>query len=239
MRPITVALAILEKEARPYTVVQIGSYIGDTINDHLYQHFSKPGHGRLLAIEPIREYFDMLQVNYAHCPWVKCLNLAVSDRNGIAEMYRLGVNALDYGYPEWLNQLSSLKQERMEALWDAFEGAQPGVEFDNSFYLQHRTTETVQTATLATVMQHAGLSEVDLLAIDVEGYEAEIIDQIDFPFRYLNYEYPLLGPATDVRLMIDLDAKGYSIMPFGQDKFAWKTGDVIEQVYENIREMYA
>lgn len=239
MRAIHVALAQLEREAKPYTVVQIGAYVGNSDSDPLWERFRQPQkYGKLIAVEPIVEHYRKLVVNYTGCPWVTCLPCAVAEGNGTVLMYKLGVKAEDHGFPEWLNQLSSLKKERMEELWEGSEGKLPAVTFDNSFYLEHRVTESVPAITLKTLRGIYKLASIDLLVIDVEGYEPEILAQIDFPVRYLQYEHTLLYQVEDVRILFELEAKGYECVRCQQDTFCWQTGDAVEAGFAKVLEKH-
>ncbi len=136
------------------SIVQIGAYIGDTRNDPLFR-FLQPQlpiraalglETKVVLVEPIREYFDQLRTNYAGLPDIEFENLAVSEHEGILEMYRLGVDPTDYGYPEWISQLSSLKKERMEELWARYERD----ENIQAFYLKHRIVEHVDSVPLGS-----------------------------------------------------------------------------------------
>lgn len=80
-------------------------------------------------------------------------------------MYRLKVDPTEYGYPKWLAQLSSLKKERMEELWDKYE-RMPEYQ---QFYLENRVIERVRSMTLEQPLARHQIEELDLLQIDAEG----------------------------------------------------------------------
>jgi FkbM family methyltransferase len=223
--PVSAALeALLERSQ--FSVVQIGAYVGDTDNDPLYEALSNGlhhGNGKLIAVEPVSEYFEQLQRSYLGVPNVFCENFAIADQSGPATFYRLGVDPVEHGYPAWLCQLGSLKQERMEKLWNNYEGNPDYQEF----YLKHRIAEEVNCLTFADLLERHQLKEVDLLQIDVEGFESEILSTIDFrstPVRFVNYECVLL---QDRKWKVERMMSGYGFrcMDYGQDTFCWTQAD--------------
>lgn len=225
IHPVQVALDEVCSENN-FTIVQIGAYIGNTSNDPLFQTVSKRLHntnGRLICVEPIKEYYDQLVENYRGVPNVIFENVAIADHNGLSSFYRLGVDPVKYGFPDWLSQLGSLKKERMLSIWNKCE-ANGRLQ---AFYLQHRIEEKVQCITFAELIQRHHLLRVDLLQIDVEGYELEILKTIDFsiiPIRFVNYECVLLHENRRLanRLM---QKNGYRLVDYGQDTFAYKNED--------------
>ncbi len=146
--------AVLAKlAAQPsFSIVQVGAYIGNTPNDPLFpflRYYLDPTKGakrdaKVVLIEPIREYFDLLRENYGNLPGLEFEKVAIAESEGTREMYRLAVDPTEYGFPAWLSQLSSLKKERMGELWERYE-RNPRLQ---KFYLEHRVTETVNTVTL-------------------------------------------------------------------------------------------
>lgn len=223
--PVEVALDVLLESAN-CTVVQIGAFVGDSVNDPLFGRLPqglKRGNARLVAVEPVKEYFDELELSYADCPNVACENVAISNHSGVADFYRLGVNPADFGQPDWLRQLGSLKKERMEALWDNYEG---DPELQN-FYLRNRVVESVDCLTFSDLMKRHRISSIDLLQIDVEGHELEILSTINFSntaIKFVNYESVLLqnNKWKAERLM---KRSGYKCIEYDQDTFCWKSHD--------------
>ena len=223
--PVSLAIkALLQNQ--DFTIVQIGAYIGDSSNDPLFKSIRrelKKSRGRLICIEPVKEHFDALVENYRRMPNVICENVAIAEKNGEASFYRLGVNPVDYGYPEWLSQLGSLKKDRMETLWDKYESNQDY----KQFYLQHRVEDTVQCITFTELLRRHSTQSVDLLQIDAEGYEFEILRSIDFhenPIRFVNYERVLLQQNTSKveKLMKNM---GYLLFNHKQDTFCCREED--------------
>jgi FkbM family methyltransferase len=180
--------------------------------------------GKLIVVEPVQSFFNILLKNYSGIPGVAFENVAISDRNGPAWFYRLGVDPVEHGQPEFLSQLGSLKEERMKSLWDNYENM---VECQD-FYLKHRVKEKVNCITFTELISRHRLAKIDLLQIDVEGYEFEILKTIDFkriPIRFINYENVLLqeNKSNAEKLML---RNGYSLVDYGQDTLCYKKPDL-------------
>lgn len=209
-----------------YSVIQLGAFVGKTINDPLYDILCrqlKKVPGKLILVEPVKEYYTELVKNYEGIPGVSFENVAISDKSGTATFYRLGVDPVEHGYPDWLAQLSSLKEDRMGSLWDRYE---QNPEY-KEFYLKHRILETVNCITFQELAERHNLTSLDFLQMDVEGYEFEILKTInfeEFPVRFVNYENVLLheNKVTTENFMKQF---GYNIIDHGQDTFCNKTED--------------
>ncbi len=217
--------AVLQRLAvqSSFSIVQVGAYIGDSPTDPLFSFLQRsldPARGedrpdvKVVLIEPIREYFDLLQQNYAGLPGIVFENVAIAESEGTREMYRLDVDPTEYGFPEWLSQLSSLKKERMGELWDKYENY-PTIK---KFYLEHRVTEVVRCVTLQQLLDRHQLAELDLLQVDAEGYDFEILQTLDFSRtkpRFINYERVLLH-ENEAACREMLSAQGYLLMDWGE-----------------------
>jgi FkbM family methyltransferase len=223
--PIEVALQEVIKEPG-FTIIQIGAYVGNSENDPLFAMVSKhlkECNGQLICIEPVAEFFAKLKESYKNIPNVYFENVAIADKAGEFSFYRLGVDPVEYGYPEWLQQLGSLKMERMEKIWDNYEN-NPSLK---EFYLKNRIEEKVQCLTFQDIIQKYSIKQVDLLQIDVEGYEYEILSSINYsstPIRFINYESVLLqkNKWSTYRL---LKKNGFRQVDFRQDTFAYHIED--------------
>lgn len=209
-----------------FSVIQLGAYIGNSGNDPLFKTLARrlrEVDGKLIVVEPVKSFYDELVKNYEGIPGVAFENVAISDHSGPATFYRLGVDPVAHGYPEWLSQLGSLKAERMTELWDQYEADQRL----KDFYLKHRVEEIVQCATFQELASRHRLTALDLLQMDVEGYELEILRTIDFgklPVRFVNYESVLLHhekPNAEALMA----GWGYHLTDYGQDTFCCKDGD--------------
>jgi FkbM family methyltransferase len=219
------ALAWLAQQPS-FSIVQLGAYVGDTPNDPLCAFLKNEmtpekasrRHGtKVVLVEPIKQYFDRLRENYASLSGVEFANVAVAESNGVRDFYTLTVDPTKYGYPEWLSQLSSLKSERMGKLWDNFEKNREM----KKFYLEHRSVEKVKCVTIGTLLEEHHIENLDLLQLDVEGYEFEILKTLDFKKtkpRFINYENALLQ-EHDAPCRKMLKRQGYVLFDKGKDTF--------------------
>jgi FkbM family methyltransferase len=223
--PISAAIRTVT-ESEGFSVIQLGAYVGNSENDPLYKTLSKrlkEINGTLILVEPVKCFFDTLVANYAGIPGVVFENVAISDQSGPATFYRLGVNPVDFGYPDWLSQLGSLKAERAKELWDRYERDEKLKEF----YLNHRIEEKVHCLTFQELTRRHNLSRLDLLQMDVEGFEIEIlrtIDFLNFPIRFINYESVLLNESKPAAEEL-VKSIGYRLVDYNQDTFCYKESD--------------
>jgi hypothetical protein len=99
-----------------FSIVQIGAYVGDTSNDPLYRflHEVLPGRPQatVVLVEPVAEYFERLKEAYEVLPAVRLEQVAIAEQDCERPFYRLGVDPAQYGHPEWLSQLGSLRATR-------------------------------------------------------------------------------------------------------------------------------
>jgi len=98
----------------------------------------------------------------------------------------------------------------MEELWDQHER----MEDAQAFYLEHRVVERVNSIPLDQLLRRHGLSSLDLLQIDVEGYDYEILKTLDFDQirpLFINYERVLLAD-TEEECRQMLVGQGYVLM---------------------------
>lgn len=202
-------------------LVQIGAFIGATDNDPIYRFLqeTKDSKTRLQAVlvEPVEEFFEQLKENYRGLRGVSFENVAIAKTFGPQKFYRLGVDPAAYGFPAWLSQLGSLKEERMTTMWDNCERS----EDCKAFYLKHRVVETIDCITSHQLFERHAITEIDLLQIDAEGYDYEILRTVDFTKirpRFINYERMLLqDKEPECRAM--MRAAGYRLVDFQQDTF--------------------
>ena len=167
-------------------IIQVGAHVGDTSNDPIcrfIQKHSSPGQSGRTAcncvlVEPVRHLFEQLVANYKHYEGVVCDNVAIADENAIRDFYRLddGVDLRASGMPEWLDQLGSLLPERMGQLWDQCEKD----ETYRQFVAEHAVVDKVQCITFDQLLDRHGITKVDFLQVDAEGYDYEIIRSINF-----------------------------------------------------------
>jgi FkbM family methyltransferase len=206
--------------------VQIGAFVGNSFNDPLFHFIRQIGSDpnfqiKIVLVEPVKKYFELLKKSYADVPGVLFENVAIAESSGMRDFYHLGVDPADYGFPDWLAQLGSLKAERIEAIWNKYEKNREYQEFCRA----HQVVSRAECITLRELMEKHSIAEIDLLQIDAEGYDYEILKTIDFQSsrgpRFIRYERVLLfEQERECRAM--LRSAGYQLRDCGQDTLAMR-----------------
>ncbi|MGR9106459.1 MAG: FkbM family methyltransferase [Gammaproteobacteria bacterium] len=169
--------------------IQVGANDG-IVHDPLYRHVLQNRWNGIL-IEPVRYYFELLKRNYSAGNHLIFENVAISERDGYRELFRIR-EGLDF-LPQWTKGLGSFNRDvLMKHRW-----AIPDIQ-------QYIVRETVQCLSLASLLARYAVERIDLIMIDTEGYDFEIIKQIDstavWP-RVMIYEHKHL--ARDERLQCE------------------------------------
>jgi FkbM family methyltransferase len=161
---LTVAWVLATRSARPLRFVQIGANDG-IIHDPIHQVVETCGWSGVL-VEPLPVFFEKLVANYAGVPNLEFENAAIGTTDGTATIYSVDPRP---GDPYWVELLSSFNRDVILSQGEVL----PDVE--------HRLIEVeVKTTTLASLVTGHGLTTIDLLHVDAEGYDFEILKQIDF-----------------------------------------------------------
>ena len=161
---LTVAWVLATRSARPLKFVQIGANDG-VIHDPIHQVVEACGWSGVL-VEPLPVFYEKLVANYAGVPNLEFENAAVGTTDGTATIFSVDPRP---GDPYWVELLSSFNREVIISQGQVL----PDVE--------HRLIEVeVRTTTLASLVARHGLTAIDLLHVDAEGYDFEILKQVDF-----------------------------------------------------------
>jgi FkbM family methyltransferase len=173
-----------------FMVVQIGACDGlmaDPIHDWIQKN-----HWRGVLVEPQKLEFERLKRTYQNeLDRVALENVAIADVEGTRTLYRV-------------------KDSELTAAWKR-----------GTASLLHRpdsegfTAEQVPCITLETLLQRHQVSRIDLLQVDVEGYDFEIIKLINFEKirpKLIRYEHRHLRPGDKHACKALLARHGYRIM---------------------------
>lgn len=161
----------------PFHFIQVGAWDGSS-HDFLYD-FVKQRSSAGLVIEPLPDYFEKLVANYAFNPNIIPLNLAIHASEEIITLHRVDPKKTA-GLPSWAGGIASVDPEHHK---------KSGISADVMIPLQ------VPAAPLMRVIREQYTSpSIDLLQVDVEGYDDQVIRQIDFTviqplvirFEYMN-----------------------------------------------------
>ena len=206
------AFASAYPEAR---FVEVGANDGDQ-HDHL-KPFIQSRRWTGVMVEPVPYIFARLRENYSSAPGVALENSAVASEDGTMPFFHLRDAGADerLGLPDWYDGVGSFSREALLQ----HRGEIPDVE--------ERIVESeVPVLTFASLCKRHGLTEVDLIVVDTEGYDWEIIRGIDFSAhrpRLLIYEHFHLTAQTRSSCREHLEAVGYETMEEGFDTLALRT----------------
>lgn len=180
--------------------LQIGAHDGKT-NDPLHPYVVRHG-WRGVLVEPVRDLFEQLRRTYAGFPQLAFENAALSDQDGVRTFYRLDSRA-----PAWCSQLGSFHRNVVLA----HKYMLPNFE-------DYLVEEPVRCVSFRTLVERHVITRLDIIAIDTEGYDLEVLRQIDFvQFRpaLVIYEQQHLSPADKRRATDLLAGHGYEIHRVG------------------------
>lgn len=192
-------------------VVQIGANDGVT-GDPLAHLFAKTRWTGLL-VEPVPYLCERVARRYRDRPDVHVEQVAISDREGDAPLYR--VQTEPGATPQWFDQLASLDREVL---------------------LKHRASihdieariieERIKTVRLATLLEQHHFERVDLLVLDTEGHDHQILRDFDFnrfqPLLIV-FEHQHLSAADKLLAYKLVRANGYDYAETAEgDAVAWR-----------------
>jgi FkbM family methyltransferase len=182
---------LLESLTADDIVLQIGAMDGvkwDPLHDTITRLDS-----RGVLVEPIAEQFEKLRHNYAANTRLILANVAIAEQSGPQIIYRVPLDKVDT--VPWADGISTLRKPNPESV------IAPLV-----------VPETVRGLTFADFCNEFDVMRFDLLQIDTEGYDWNVLRQIDlarFATRIVRLEY--CHVPLDVRIHIAdyLEAAGF------------------------------
>ncbi len=193
------------------TFVQVGANDGwecDPIRKFVREH-----HWRGILIEPQPNVFARLVENYRDEPQLVFENTAVAREPGVATLYRLRD---DPSLPPWATGLARFNLESLRSNRNI-----PNI----GKYIEEIS---VPTMTLRQIIAKHGLPCVDLLQVDVEGYDFEVLKMVDFEGcrpGIIQYEYFHLSRDDQVGCRQFLIDRGYRLCSVLGDTIAvWGGG---------------
>jgi FkbM family methyltransferase len=188
-------------------VVQIGSNDGTTGNP-VHQLLSRHPSWRALFVEPVPFLFERLRRNYPDPVRFRFENVAVADAAGTRPFYYVDPAASQSmpDLPRWFQMLGSFERDHV--------ARHLGAALDR-FVI----TVQVQTFPLGAVLKRNHIDRIDVLLIDTEGYDWEILRQLDlqcYQPSVILFEHKHLSPETraDARSFLE---QAYNIVDLGED----------------------
>jgi len=207
---LTVAWVVALRARRPLTFVQIGSNDG-VIHDPLHQVVRTCRWSGVL-VEPVPAMYERLVANYEGVAGLAFENAAVGTVDGTMTLYSIDPRP---GDPYWVEQTASFDRATLESHGDRVAG------------VKDRIVEApVASVTLPTLVAGHGLEAIDLLHVDVEGYDFEVLKQIDFSASwaptFIIYEREHFDAETDQAARRMLRTAGYRLVDIWPDQFAYR-----------------
>lgn len=184
--------------------VQIGAFDGRS-GDPIYEHVRRHG-WRGVLVEPQPYYFGQLKAAYEHVPGLLLRNVAISRQRGTRPIYKVKDRP---GLPFWAPQLASFNRSLVQAHF-------PDLDLDETW---------VECITLDDLLIEADSDHIDLIQIDVEGYDAQIIELLDLDRwkpAIVNFEHKHLSPADYATALDKLIAHGYRLTANTTDTLGYR-----------------
>lgn len=190
-------------------LVQIGSNDGKT-GDPFYPLLKKNRQWRALLVEPIPYFFKKLRENYPDTNRFQFENAAINAGESLP-FYWLDpkVNEAIPNLPYWYEQLGSFSRDHIVSQ------VKPQVK-------PYIRMEMVEGISLAELLERHQIKQIDMLHIDAEGYDWEILSQLDLErFRpvFILYENHHLSEEVQLKAA-DFLREHYYHFKVGIDAFA-------------------
>jgi FkbM family methyltransferase len=195
--------------------LQVGAADG-VIAENLRGHFESTDWSAAM-MEPLPDMFAKLQQNWAHKPKFQLINAALAPYDGFVDIRRIPPEDVRPGDP-WEWGISAI-----EGIPSSFGG--PSVTKETADFLTSRSRlDRVRTMSFETLKRIAGLSRIDYLQVDTEGYDLIVMKEIDLvrfrPF-VICCEIFNLSTADRAELFGLLQRHGYEIVYWRFDLLAY------------------
>ncbi len=207
--------AVKKVNHQNFTFIQIGACDGKSF-DPIFKLIQKY-HWTGVLVEPIPFYFKQLQENYKGIQNLTFVNKAISDKNGISNMYTIDPAGFEE-LPEWVKGISSLSTDRNaldEAYWTTGRGKvhrDKGYSYETlKKYIKEIPIECI---TVDQLLQGAGIQHFDLLQIDAEGHDYVILKQFDlnkYRPKIIHFEFANLSDEEKSKATLKLKQAGYQL----------------------------
>ncbi len=182
--------------------IQVGAHDGVRFDD-LYQKVTSINvHG--IVIEPLQKYFDRLKMNYEDYPNVIPLNIALHPTDREVLIHHVDP-AMENKLEPWSGGLGSIHKDHHNK-----------TNIPNKYMI----TSTVASQTFMELITSYNVQNIDLLQIDVEGFDFDILKMIDFKIikpKLIKYEYVNLEESIKKESLYLLNKHGYRVYIENED----------------------
>ena len=185
---------------RGVKIIQIGAYDGCT-SDELYPYIKNFEWNGLL-VEPQKKYFKRLKKTYEGESGINFLQAAVAHNRGRKTLYTIK-NPESEGMPPIAPRIASFDKKTILSHKDKI----PNIE--------SKIKETkVKSLPLMDMIEEYSIKDVEILQIDVEGFDSEVIKMIDFSKIYpsiVRFEHKHLSRKEHSSAIKKLLKNGYDV----------------------------
>lgn len=196
-----------EMLTRPLRFIQIGANDGvrhDPIHSRVIGQ-----HWQGVLVEPEPEQFQALKKNYAGVDGLSFVNAAITEEDGLATLSRFKSDR--GGESHSLDRDAAQKSAKLLGI-KAHAGEIEEV--------------TVSTMSLPTLIEQTGSEDVDLIAIDAEGYDGRIVRALltsGVRPAFVLYENLMMTKPERLTIRQLLNQQGYRSLALGQDTLAYRS----------------
>jgi FkbM family methyltransferase len=200
--------------SRRVRFVQVGSADG-LAGDPIHELVIRDG-WRGILVEPVRHLFLKLKRNYRGAKDLIFENCAIAEEEGERELWRLAEARPGEERPYWHDQLGSFRL-------DVVLRHEPHV----PALRERLICEKVACLSLGQLLRRHRFRKVDVFHVDAEGYDFEIVKQIDFEAMkpgLVLFEHAHLSGAERSACCGLLIEKGYRLVSESEDTLAVREG---------------
>lgn len=223
-RPDTIEVYLdkYSREHKPVTFLQVGANDG-FINDPLHK-FIKRDNWNGVLLEPLPDVFnDFLVKLHRKRPGIMAINAALDQNDGTRLLYKLSISK-----ERWATGLSSFNRELLvKKLRDG--SMKKNLQRQGIALPDNKDdciiSDEVATISPATLLKKFDGGDLDLLAIDTEGFDYEILKMLDLNRiapEVIIYEEAVFDEKTAKECRDYLKSHGYSCQSIKRDVLAIK-----------------
>ena len=213
---MTSRFAAFPNKPNLFFFLQIGAADGKHF-DPIHPYIKRFGWKGIL-VEPLADLFEMLKSNYRERPDLIFEKVAITEQNETRTISRVPLqNAGSQGVPEWAFAASTLVPEKTRF---ASENSPPPL---HAALNSAVTEEEIDCLSLASLLAKHNVERIDVLQIDAEGYDANILRQVDFSSikpSVINMEWQWLTVDEKVEVTELLKGQGYFLYRVQADMLA-------------------
>lgn len=190
-------LEINFKKGEKFNFIQVGANDGISF-DFLYE-FIMLKNSEGIVIEPVKEYFNELNLNYVNFPKIIKINKAVHPFKNRVVINKISPLAIDK-YPKWVKGIASLDPNHHKKTF-----------IDSKDILKD---EVNADHLMNIINQNLTNYKLDYFQVDTEGFDFEVIKMINFDIikpKIIKYESVNLETEDQKKLVTLLKNEGYYV----------------------------